>query len=247
VAALALAGCSALGLDAEGTNGAPPLSSSQAASVLRLARAARTHGDLTTSVNFYRDLATRAHPDDAVLVEYGNALIDFGAADDAIDTFARVPTNSSSRVAALLGQSHAYLALGDPKKALDTAEQAKALAPADPRVQLGIGVALDSLDRHRDAQALYRALLVDNPRHVAARNNLALSLALIGQFSEALEIITPMAKSLNATSRVRQNLALIYGLMGDRSRAEAVSRLDLDAPATASNLRFFEQVRGTSG
>jgi len=83
--------------------------------------------------------------------------------------------------------------------------------------------------------------------HVAARNNLALSLALIGQFSEALEIITPMAKSLNATSRVRQNLALIYGLMGDRSRAEAVSRLDLDAPATASNLRFFEQVRGTSG
>ena len=50
------------------------------------------------------------------------------------------------------------------------------------------GVALDLLERHVDAQACYRAVLASTPRHVSARNNLALSLALSGQFAEALDI-----------------------------------------------------------
>jgi Flp pilus assembly protein TadD len=246
-AALALAGCSLNIAADQALRAGPELSSGQAASILRLARASRANGDLASAVNFYNELNTRTHADDVILVEYGNVLVDVGAADDAIDVFSKVAARSAVRVAALLGQERAHLALAQPDKALADVEQATALAPRDTRVLLGLGVVLDVLDRHRDAQAQYRAVLAQAPRHVGARNNLALSLALTGQFAEALDIITPMAKSLNATPKVRQNLALIYGLMGDRGRAEALSRVDLDASATAANLRLFELLRAASG
>ncbi len=238
-----LAGCTV----AASGEGNAPLPAAQAASILRLARAARGNNDLATAMSFYRDLAMRAQADDTVLIEYGNVLTELGAGDDALDVFSKLRTDGPSRVPALLGQGHAYLVLGQPAKALEAMEAARAVAPGETRAIIGVAVALDMLERHREAQAIYHEVLATNPRHVAARNNLALSLALTGEFAQALEIVTPMAASPNATPRVRQNLALIYGLMGDRGRAEAVSRMDLDAPATAANLRFFALVRGTGG
>ena len=79
-----------------------------------------------------------------------------------------------------------------------------------------------------------------------ARNNLALSLALTGHFADALDIMTPLARSTTATARIRQNLALIYGLKGDNERATAMSRMDLDQQTTEANLKFFSFVRSGS-
>jgi Flp pilus assembly protein TadD len=56
--------------------------------------------------------------------------------------------------------------------------------------------------------------------------------------------MAPIARSTNASPQARQNLALIYGLMGDENRAAALSRTDLDESVTRSNLSFFAFVRG---
>lgn len=233
-AVLALAGCS-------GFSGDP--GSGQPAPVLRLARAARANGQLATAIALYREAATAPGADDSVLVELANTLIDAGAAEDALDLLGQVPRRSSSHVASLLAEAHANVLLRKPDEALQAAEQAEKLAPDDSRAGLARGVALDMLARHQEAQAAYHHVLERSPRNVAARNDLALSLALSGQFTQALDIIAPMARSLTATPRLRQNLALIYGLMGDRHDAEAMSRVDLDASATAANLHFFDLVR----
>jgi Flp pilus assembly protein TadD len=82
------------------------------------------------------------------------------------------------------------------------------------------------------------------PRHVAARNNLALSLALTAQYDQAIAIIAPLARSSVATPKVRENMAVIYGLMGDTDRATTLSRIDLDEGATQANLTFLAAVRG---
>jgi len=66
---------------------------------------------------------------------------------------------------------------------------------------------------------------------------------LTNQFGDAIEIVTSLARSSTATPRFRQNLALIYGLAGDVPQAGALRRVDLDATATAGNLRFFEFAR----
>jgi Flp pilus assembly protein TadD len=72
-----------------------------------------------------------------------------------------------------------------------------------------------------------------------------LSLALSNAFGEALEILTPIAMSTNASPRARQNLALIYGLMGDNARAAELAQADLDKTAVEANLRFYDYARQT--
>jgi Flp pilus assembly protein TadD len=73
-----------------------------------------------------------------------------------------------------------------------------------------------------------------------------LSLAITGQFPEAIALITPLARSASATPRTRENMALIYGLMGDSDRAASISRIDLDEGTTRANLAFLEAVRRPS-
>ena len=104
-------------------------------------------------------------------------------------------------------------------------------------------MALDMLNRHDEAQASYRAVIASAPQNLAARNNLALSLAFSGKFEEATYIMTSIAKSTTSTPRTRQNLALIYGLMGEKKRAEELSLVDLSPTDTEANLRFFEIVQ----
>jgi Flp pilus assembly protein TadD len=111
------------------------------------------------------------------------------------------------------------------------------------RVLVDRGATLDALRRHAEAQASYRTVLAIEPHNVAARNNLALSLALTGQFAPALRLIAPLARSAAATPKIRENLALILGLSGDDARAATVSRMDLDEASTADNLTFFAQAR----
>ena len=233
--ALLLSGCASL------TGGATQ--DGQVTPTLRLARAALAGGQLNTAIALYRDAASAPGADDSVLVEFANALNDAGAPEDALDVASQVPERSASRAAALLSEAHAHVLLREADQALQDAEQAEKLAPGDMRAELARGVALDMLERHTEAQAAYHRVLAQSPRSIAARNDLALSLALSGQFSQALEIIGPMARSMTATPRLRQNLALIYGLMGDKRHAEAMSRVDLDVAATAANLHFFDLVR----
>lgn len=215
----------------------------QAQTAIRLARAAKQAGDLNGAVSLYKALSA-AQPDDThMALEYGDTLNDAGYIDDAIGVYSKIGAESKDRVGALLGLERAYLRLGEADKALPYAEQAVNAAPQDADAAIGHGVALDMLNRHDEAQKCYRAVLDVSPRNVAARNDLALSLALTGDFAKAIDILTPIARSADASPRERQNLALIYGLQGNRDAAKALSSADLDAGDTDANLRFFESVR----
>lgn len=241
-AAVALAGCvGEAGPEARSLEAAR--AQDAVGSSLRLAQAARAAGDFSSAVNLYRRILAGPTADPAVAVELGDTLLEAGSIDDAIDTYDHVALESKARIGALLGLERAYAALSQTEKALAYADQAKALAPSDARVLINRGIVLDMVSRHAEAQESYRAALAKDPHDRAARNNLALSLAMTGKFTEAVAIMTPIAWSSNATPKARQNLALIYGLMGDERRATELSRVDLDETATQANLRFFAFVR----
>ena len=216
----------------------------EGSSNLRLARATRQSGDLASAIQIYRAIVAIKPVAPGVQVELGDVLLQSGAPDDAIDAYSQV-TKGPARLDALLGTTRCYLALDDAATALTFADQAQVAAPHDARMLVDRGVALDTLQRHAEAQASYRAALVASPRRVSARNDLALSLALTGHYDEAIGLIAPLARSIDATPQVRANLAVVYGLAGNTDGAASVSRMDLDDSGTQANLAFLASVRQT--
>jgi Flp pilus assembly protein TadD len=216
---------------------AEPAVSSEAG--LRIARAFRTAGDPNSSLQIYRNLTSQLPPESPLRVEFADALLEARAIDEAIGLYMAAPNNARAQ----LGLARAQLALNQPSKALAYADRAASLAPRDVSVLVGRGVVLDRLGRHGDAQASYRQALAVAPRSVAARTDLALSLALSGRCDEALEILEPIARSATATARDRQNLAFIYGLKGDAAAARSLGRADLGESVAASNADFLAQAR----
>jgi Flp pilus assembly protein TadD len=183
--------------------------------------------------------AQKAAADTGVALKLARAA---RAVDDAIATFGLVDAKSPSYLGATLGLERAELMLRRPMKALGYAQRAVKLSPNDKRAQIGHGVALDMLGRHVEAQPCYRRALAIDPADVAARSDLALSLAFTGKFDEAVSLLTPLARSPSATPRLRQNLALVYGLKGDKAAARALSRTDLPSQQAEANLKFFSLV-----
>ena len=220
-------------------------SASNAGVSLHLARAAHSSGDLVSALQLYADLDDGTAKDPPLLIERADTMLEAAHYDDAVETYSRaVPT--SAALAAWLGLVRAHTALGEPDIALKAADQALAMAPKEARVLVNRGVVLDSLERHAEAQDSYRAALLLAPRSVAARNNLGLSLALSGDYKQAIALLAPLARNAAATPKIRENLALAYGLSGDAERAAMVSRVDLDEPNTSANLDFFARVRTSS-
>ena len=109
-----------------------------------------------------------------------------------------------------------------------------------------IGVADDFVGQHEEAQARYRRGLELLPRDPALSLNLAMSLALVGNYPEAIGVLRLIATAPNASARERQTLALIYGLAGDRAAAERLSRQDLDPESVQRNLAYYETLRRLS-
>ena len=237
-----LAGCASLSGFGRG-DGQASADQGPGAQDIRLARAARTAGDYASAVNLYRSALAERRNDPEVLVELGDTFLDIGAIDESIEAYNQVDAKSPARFGAELGLARAELALHKPDVALGYFERADKIKPNDRKVLVGRGVTLDLLNRHADAQANYRAVLQTNPSDVAARNDLALSLAFSHDYRQALDILTPLAHSPRATPRIRQNLALIYGLEGDMQQASAESRRDLNERDTEANLAVIKSLR----
>jgi Flp pilus assembly protein TadD len=120
-------------------------------------------------------------------------------------------------------------------------------SPHDARGHVGLGVALDTLGRHPEAQKEYRAALAINPNNKTAISNLGLSLALAGNPAEGEALLEPLADGPSSTPRLRQNLALVLGLKGDGARAAQLARADLSEQDVRGNLAFYEAARHVPG
>src|SRR5207248_7750890 len=118
--------------------------------------------------------------------------------------------------------------------------------PNDPKLLQLIGVADDLMGQHGEAQARYRRGLELAPGDPVLSLNLALSLALTGNYDEAIARLGPIAAAPISSPRERQTRALIYGLKGDRQRAAQLGLLDLDPAAVQHNLAYYEPLRRLS-
>lgn len=233
-------------LDPYGTNsreGGGPVSYS---SSMRISDAAFAGGDFATAVSVYRRASAMDTTAVAPLVGAGNALLKMDQFNEAIVSFNAGLARDAHDRDALRGLARAFLMSGRPALAGQPLAIAYQDNPNDAKLLELIGVADDFVGRHDEAQSRYRRGLELSPEDPALSLDLALSLALSGNYPEAVEVLLPIATTRGSTLRERQTLALIYGLQGDRRAAERMARLDLDPASVQRNLAYYESLRRLS-
>ena len=120
------------------------------------------------------------------------------------------------------------------------------LRPGDPKFLVLLGVVEDAAGQHQQAQYHYREGLQRSPSDPSLIVDLALSLALSGNYTNAIATLQPIAMESSGTAQERQTLALIYGLQGNLGEAARLGRIDLDEAAVEHNLGYYQTLRALS-
>jgi Flp pilus assembly protein TadD len=249
VAVLMIAGCvtTPIHLDplsVEGRDGGGPVPSY--AMLMRIGAAAQSGGDLPNALGVYRRAAEMAPQDPAPLIGAGDVLVQMGNINEAIVSYNAALVRPGDSQGAQVGLARAFLKTGKPQLALAPLSKAMEASPDDPKLLLLLGVTKDLAGSHLEGQAYYRAGLVRAPGDPALTVNLALSLALSGNYPSAISVLQPLAMSTAGTAQERQTLALIYGLNGNTAEAARIGRIDLDDASVEQNLAYYQSLRGLS-
>lgn len=230
-------------LSTEGRTGDVPMNYD---TLMRLGAAARAGGDLSNALSLYRRAGSIEPNATAPFIAIGNTLLEMGQADEAIIAFNSALSREARDPEALRGVARAYLRTSRPELAGQPLALAYEQTPNDPKLLMLIGVADDFIEQHGEAQARYRRGLELAPGDPGLTLNLALSLALAGEYDQAVVRLQPLAAAPSATPRERQTLALIYGLKGDRLAAAKLASVDLEPVAVQHNLAAYDSLRRLS-
>jgi len=213
---------------------------------MRIGTAALNGGDLPNALGVFRRAAQVDPLNPAPLAAAGDVLLQMGSVNEAIVSYNNALLRDQQYFPALLGRAKAILKTGKPALAMEPLSKAYALSPNDPKVMLLLGVTKDLAGEHQEAQEWYRRGLGVAPGDPALASNLALSLALSGDYSNAIVVLQPIALASSGSAQERQTLALIYGLRGSVAEAERLNRIDLDDAAVAHNLAYYATLRELS-
>jgi Flp pilus assembly protein TadD len=213
---------------------------------LKAAALARARGDVPQAIHDYRDIITDSPKCEKAYIGLGMSLLDANALDEAKNTFDKAISLFPRSSEAYAGLGAFYLAVDQPENAMQSFSTALKLNPCLAVALNGYAISLDMIGDHRSAQANYRAAMEQCPNNISYESNLALSMALEGNTSEAIHILERLSRSPQATPRVRQNLSLAYGFAGDMKMARNIGTVDLSSDWVRNNISYIEAVRETS-
>jgi Flp pilus assembly protein TadD len=248
-ALLALAGCTPMPvhldpLSVNGRDGAGVTPTYPA--LMRIAAAARAGGDLSNAVALYRRAAQLAPSDPAPFVALGDTLLHMGRKNEAILAYNSALARNPRALGARSGLARAYLLTGRPELAFAPLSSAYGEHPKDPQLFLLLGLANDETGHYSVAESWYRGGLAIVPGAPNLTIDLALSLALKGDYHAAIAALKPLATRPDSSPAERQTLSLIYGLAGNDVEAARLGRRDLDDAAVKHNLAYFASLRRLS-
>ncbi len=219
----------------------------QLGTYLRLGDAARANGDLPTAIGFYRRAVDQYDSYVEPHLRLASALAEARAYAEAITAYQNAVRVEPRSVDAYRGWGNVLVAIDQPALAQAQYEAALGLDPNDHRTLNGLGVVRDMAGDHGAAQDYYRRGLGIAPDHLPLQNNYGLSLALSGNYQEAVRVLRGVAAHPYATARNRLNLALAYGLANQPDQAARMASTDLDPVSVQRNLQHYAMLRSLDG
>ena len=198
---------------------------------------------LDTLAERYRD--NPRDPD--VALRYGQALRANGQRAQAVAVLESASMANPGNKQ-LLGQYGRALAdNGNFKQAFDTLSQAHSPTNPDWSILSVQGTTLDQMGRHEDARRYYASALKIRPDEPSVLSNLGLSYMLTKDLAKAEEVLRRAYARDGSDARIRQNLALVIGLQGRFSEAEAIIKADLPPEQAAANVAYLRQMLNRDG
>lgn len=135
---------------------------------------------------------------------------------------------------ALLG--HAYLKAGRFESAVTTFNDAMKLGDNTSRTALGLALSNVAAGKPRDAVAI-----LDDWRDAIPASDLGLALALAGETSRGVAILSDALRAGDASAKVRQNLAYAYALDGRWRDARVMAAMDVPADQIDARLSSWAE------
>lgn len=205
-------------------------------SLVRAGDRVQAAGDSSSAINVYKSALEKnpAHKLPLYL-KLGEAYMNADRLEDAKRVYEEaLPIDENDEVKKQLGRLH--LSTGQPDTAISIFEGILMIHKDDVRALNGMGVAYDIKGDHQTAQSYYQKALHVNEENNDVKSNMGLSLAFEGRYEDSLKLLQPIGESLGATSKQRHNLALVYSLSGNHSKAQEIFAKDMEASDINENL-----------
>lgn len=176
--------------------------------------------------------------DKATMIYYAAALRAVGQADQAVavlETGAARTRDIDIKVA----YAKALTTAGRFDQGLNVIDSAINPASPDWNALSVKGAILDQSGRNAEARQLYKQALTVAPGEASLYANLGLSYAMTNELPEAESNLRQAVKMRGATSKIRQNLALIIGLQGRFDESRAMFAADLSPEEVELNMAYI--------
>lgn len=145
---------------------------------------------------------------------------------------AKSPRDAEARLAL----AQAYLAGGRFEAAATTFEDVDTLGRSSPSIALARALAYIGSGRQSEAKSLLEA-----NRDAIPASDYGLAIALAGETSQGVAILSDVVRGGNATMKTRQNLAYVYALDGRWAAARVVAAQDLPADQVDARMDAWAQ------
>ncbi|MCD7058876.1 tetratricopeptide repeat protein [Pelagibacterium xiamenense] len=188
------------------------------------------------------DLASRYRndPRDATLgIHYAAALRAAGQTAPAVQVMEYLVGQSRGGPAVSLAYAKALAADGRFDQALSVLGNTMDPVAPDWEALSVKGAILDQMGQHEAARQAYSQALLLAPDRPALHANMGLSYSMTGDLRQAEQHLRYAVSLPGASTRVRQNLALVLGLQGRFDEARAIYAQELPAEEVEANMAYI--------
>ena len=185
----------------------------------------------------------KANPrDKATIINYAAALREAGQPAQAVSVLESALMASPNDPDIKVNYAKALAATGRYDQALNVVTDAIRPDVPDWNALLVRGAILDQTGRNEEARATYSQALLVAPNQASIEGNLGLSYAMSDDLVSAEQHLRKAASMPGATSRIRQNLALVVGLEGRFDEAQKLYAAELPPEEVAANMAYLKSL-----
>ena len=179
-------------------------------------------------------------------VSFARNLRQMGGAQQAVTLLKEVVMTAPDNASVLSEYGKALTAVGRSSDAIPFFARSIQIDSRDWSTFSAYGVALDQTGAHKKAQDNYFIALDLSSNNPTVQGNLAMSYVLGGQIAQGEAILRKLVARPDATAQMRQNLAMVASLKGDKVEAEQLARQDLTGPDVFNNMAVMRQLSATN-